>query len=67
MANINIKFNRTLEMKRKDLHFHVEHFPERAKVYDELHKRRVYDKPIDGNCFKDAGEKIKEMQKKGIR
>lgn len=67
MANINIKFNRTLEMKRKDLHFHVEHFPERAKVYDELNRRRRLGKPIDGSCFRSAGEVIQEMHKKGIR
>ncbi len=67
MANLNLKFVKTKEMKDKGMSFHVEHFPERAKIYDELNRRRKFDKPIDGNCFKDAGEAIREMQKKGIR
>lgn len=67
MANLNLKFKRTLEMQKKGLRFHCEHFPERAKVYDALHKRRVLDKPVDGSCFVEAGERIKEMHAKGVR
>lgn len=67
MANLNLKFRRTIDMKKNGVHFHSELFPTRAKVYDELHRRRKLDKPIDGRCFKDAGDAIKEMQKKGVR
>lgn len=67
MANINTKFVKTREMKDKGMSFHSDYFPTRAKVYDDLHKRRRLGKPIDGNCFKDAADAIKEMQRKGIR
>ena len=53
-------------MKAKGLHYHCEMFPERAKVLDKLHDRRKWDKPIDGRCFKDAGDALKEMKVKGV-
>lgn len=67
MANLNLKYKRTNEMKKNKIDFHCNLFPERAKIYDKLYERRKFDKPIDGNAFKDAGQAIKEMQAKGIR
>ena len=66
MANLNLKFKRTNAMKRDGVHYHCEHFPESARILDSLHKRRVYDKPIDGQCFREAGEAIKEAKAKRI-
>lgn len=67
MANLNLKFTRTLKMKADGVTFHADLFPKRGKIYDELNRRRRLEKPLDGRAFKDAGDALKEMQKKGVR
>ncbi len=67
MANLNLKFTKTLKMKADGVSFHSDYFPARGKVYDDLNRRRRLEKPIDGACFREAGQRIKEMKEKGIR
>lgn len=67
MANLNLKFTKTLKMKAEGVSFHCEHFPERSKVLNDLYKRRRLDKPTDGNCFKDAGKALEEMKRNNVR
>ena len=61
------KFTETEEMKAKGYKYHAEFFPEESRIYDTLHARRKLDKPIDGNCFKDAGQALKELKSKRNR
>jgi hypothetical protein len=66
VANLNLKFKRTNAMKRDGVYYHSDHFTESARILDGLHRRRMLDKPIDGQCFREAGEAIKEAKAKRV-
>jgi hypothetical protein len=53
-------------MKRDGVYYHSDHFTESARILDGLHRRRMLDKPIDGQCFREAGEAIKEAKAKRV-
>jgi hypothetical protein len=42
---------------------YADRFPEQADIEHKLYKRRKTGKPIDGQCFKDAGEALKEARR----
>ena len=61
------KFTLTLEEKRQGLRHNAHYFPKRDRVIQKLYERRKYGKPIDGRCFKDAGDTLKYMKSNNIR
>lgn len=61
-----IKVGKTLEMKRNGEGYYRDTCPESYKIAERLAKRKIYGKPIDGRCFKDAGDELKAKKEQGL-